>query len=115
MIILISFIVSLYVAGYIFLLYVINKQKHRIYELSDMNDSLYKELETMVRDNFKNNIRVFRECMGYTQSDLASLIGTSRNSISSMENQEYQPTAYTAYKLCRCLGVTFEQLFYWED
>ena len=115
MIIIFYFIVVLYLAVCFYLLYFINKQKHRIYELSDMNDSLYKELETMRRDNFKNNIRVFREGMGYTQTDLAELIGTSRNSISSMENQEYQPTAYTAYKLCRCLGVTFEQLFYWED
>ena len=73
------FIVALYAAICIYLLYYINKQKHRIHELSDMNDSLYKELETMFRDNFKNNIRVFREDMGYTQSDLAELIGISRN------------------------------------
>lgn len=69
----------------------------------------------MILDNFKNNIKKYRERIGYTQFELAELVQTSRNSISSMENQEYQPTAYTAAKLCRALDVSFDQLFYWED
>ena len=115
MITLIIFILVVYIGGYIFLLHVINKQKHRIHELSEMNDSLNKELNSMLCKNFKNNIKLFREGMGYTQDELAYLVGISRNSICSLEHQDFQPSVYTAYKLCLCLGVTFEQLFYWED
>lgn len=38
--ILISFILSLYITAFIYLLFVINKLKHRIHELEDMNKSL---------------------------------------------------------------------------
>lgn len=62
----------------------------------------------------KNFISVFRNKKGFTQYTLAHLIGVSRNTISSLERGEYMPSAYTAYKLCQVLGVTFEQLFYME-
>lgn len=69
----------------------------------------------MKRGKFKNNIAIYRKALNYSQSDLAFFINVSQNTISSFERQVYQPSAFVAYKLCRCLGVSFEKLFYWED
>lgn len=62
----------------------------------------------------KNNVREARLSLGLSQSALADRVGVSKNSISSIERGEYQPSAYTAMMLCICLGKEFSDLFYIE-
>ncbi|WP_010290046.1 helix-turn-helix transcriptional regulator [Kurthia massiliensis] len=62
----------------------------------------------------KNNIRSARKAKHMSQQALADLIGVSRNTISSIETGQFNPTAKLALILCIALDQTFEQLFYFE-
>ena len=66
----------------------------------------------MISVELKNNIVEFRKEKNISQTQLAELIGVSRNAISSIERGEYEPTAYNELKICKVLGKTFEQVFY---
>ena len=47
-----------------------------------------------------------------SQSDLAGMVGVSRNTISSIETGQFNPTAKLALILCIALDKKFEELFY---
>ena len=47
-----------------------------------------------------------------SQQELADMVGVSRNTISSLETGQYEPTAKLAYVLCVALDMKFEELFY---
>ena len=47
-----------------------------------------------------------------SQQELADMVGVSRNTISSLETGQYEPTAKLAYVLCIALDMKFEDLFY---
>ena len=59
-----------------------------------------------------NNVAEARREQKLSQSELASLVGVSRNTISSIETGQYQPTAKLALLLCVALNKKFEELFY---
>lgn len=59
-----------------------------------------------------NKLKEFRQERGITQSELAKMVGTSRNTISSIETGQFCPTAYLAAILCAALECDFEDLFY---
>lgn len=59
-----------------------------------------------------NRIKDIRLIKGMTQAQLAKLIGVSRNTISSIETEQYCPTAKLAYLICIALNRRFEDLFY---
>ena len=60
----------------------------------------------------KNNIKAIRTEQGLSQSQLAEMVGVSRNTISSIETGQFNPTAKLALVLCIALDRKFEQLFY---
>ena len=60
----------------------------------------------------KNNLRAKRMEKGLSQAQLAALVGVSRNTISSIETGQFNPTAKLALILCIALDVKFEDLFY---
>ena len=62
----------------------------------------------------KNRLKVARAEKGLSQNDLAKLVGVSRNTISSIETGQFNPTARLALRLCIALDKTFEELFYFE-
>lgn len=62
----------------------------------------------------KNNLKEYRQVAGYTQKQLADIVGTSKNTISSIETGQFCPTAYLAALLCLALDVKFEEMFYFE-
>lgn len=67
------------------------------------------------RDNglvLKNNLAAVRKEKGFSQSDLAQMVGVSRNTISSIETGQFNPTAKLALILCIALDKRFEELFY---
>ena len=62
----------------------------------------------------KNRLKVARVEKGLSQTQLAELVGVSRNTISSMETGQFNPTAKLALILCIALDKKFEELFYFE-
>ena len=63
----------------------------------------------------KNRLKVARAEKKLNQSQLAKLVGVSRQTISNIETYEYIPSAKLALLLCIALDVAFENLFYFED
>ena len=59
-----------------------------------------------------NNVAQVRKEKRMSQSELANLVGVSRNTISSIETGQYQPTAKLALLLCVALDKKFEEIFY---
>ena len=59
-----------------------------------------------------NNVAAIRKAQNMSQAELANLVGVSRNTISSIETGQYQPTAKLALLLCVALEKKFEELFY---
>lgn len=60
----------------------------------------------------KNNLKEARTEKGLSQAELAKLVGVSRNTISSIETGQFNPTAKLALILCIALDKKFEELFY---
>lgn len=60
----------------------------------------------------KNHIKEVRAELKLSQSQLADMVGVSRNTISSIETGQFNPTAKLALILCIALDKKFEELFY---
>ncbi len=60
----------------------------------------------------KNHLKEARCSLGLSQSQLAEMVGVSRNTISSIETGQFNPTAKLALILCIALNKKFEELFY---
>ncbi len=60
----------------------------------------------------KNHLKEVRKEKGYSQQKLADEVGVSRNTISSIETGQFNPTAKLALILCIALEKKFEDLFY---
>ena len=65
------------------------------------------------RDAFALRLAAARKIRGYRQAELADLIGVARPRYHSWENATATPNRIEIYwKLCRCLDVTVEWLFF---
>ena len=62
----------------------------------------------------RNHIKDVRSEKKLSQSQLAELVGVSRNTISSIETGQFNPTAKLALILCIALDKKLEELFYFE-
>lgn len=62
----------------------------------------------------KNHLKEVRAEKSLSQSELAKLVGVSRNTISSIEVGQFNPTAKLALILCIALDKKFEELFYFD-
>lgn len=61
-----------------------------------------------------NKIRMWRAEKRISQGDLAEMVGVSRQTISSIENLQFCPSAKLAYLICIALEKKFEEVFYFE-
>lgn len=62
----------------------------------------------------RNRLKVARAEKNISQDDLAKLVGVSRQTISSIETGQFNPTAKLALLLCIALDKKFEELFYFD-
>lgn len=62
----------------------------------------------------KNRLKVARAEKDITQKELADLVGVSRQTISSIETGQFNPTAKLALIICIALDKKFEELFYFD-
>ncbi len=60
----------------------------------------------------KNKLKEIRKEKNISQQELADMVGVSRNTISSLETGQYEPTAKLAYVLAIALDLKFEDIFY---
>ena len=63
----------------------------------------------------KNNIRVLRAERRWTQADLATELGVSRNSVNAIENGKYDPSLPLAFRIARLFERTVEEIFEDDD
>ena len=61
-----------------------------------------------------NRLKEARSEKKLSQAQLAELVGVSRNTISSSETGQFNPTAKLALVLCIALDKKFEELFYFD-
>ncbi len=73
--------------------------------------SIRIETDNLILQNHLNKIRTDKNL---SQRELAELVGVSRNTISSIERGEFNPTAKLALILCIALDKKFEELFYFD-
>ncbi len=62
----------------------------------------------------KNRLKETRNQKNLSQQKLADMVGVSRNTISSIETGQFNPTAKLALILCIALDKKFEELFYFD-
>ncbi|MEG1434705.1 helix-turn-helix transcriptional regulator [Gordonibacter sp.] len=62
----------------------------------------------------RNRLKVARAERSLSQVELARLVGVSRQTISSIETGQFNPTAKLALVLCIALDKKFEDLFYFD-
>lgn len=60
----------------------------------------------------RNRLKEARTEKKLSQNQLAEMVGVSRNTISSIETGQFNPTAKLALILCIALDKKFEDLFY---
>ena len=60
----------------------------------------------------KNKLKEIRTEKGLSQAELAQMVGVSRNTISSIETGQFNPTAKLALVLCIAIDKKFEEIFY---
>jgi putative transcriptional regulator len=63
----------------------------------------------------KNRLKIERAIKNLTQDDLAGLIGVSRQTINSIENNRYVPSTILALKISKVFGKTVNEIFDLEE
>ncbi len=65
--------------------------------------------------NMKNlRLKAARAAMDLSQQQLADRVGVSRQTISSIEKGDYNPSIRLCIAICKVLDRTLDQLF-WEE
>lgn len=62
-------------------------------------------------DELSNQIRAFREERGWTQAQLAEVMGVSRKTVNTVENGIFSPSLVVALKFSKALDLPVERLF----
>lgn len=62
-----------------------------------------------------NRVKELRIARGWTQEQLATAVGVSRQSINSIERDRYVPSLLLALTFARVFGFQIEQIFTLED
>lgn len=63
----------------------------------------------------ENRLKEFRNEKGLNQSDLGSLVGVSRQTISLIERGDYNPSITVCLKLAKVLDRSVEEIFTYKE
>lgn len=69
------------------------------------------ESQLYMTPTIKNRVRELRTERGWTQQDLASAVGVSRQSINSIERERYIPSLELALTFARVFGKSTDEIF----
>ncbi len=59
----------------------------------------------------KNHVRTLRIEKGWSQAELAALLGVSRQTVNAIENERYDPSLPLAFTISRIMGRAIEEIF----
>ena len=59
----------------------------------------------------KNRLRVLRAERGWSQADLATRLGVSRQTVNALETGRYDPSLPLAFRIARLFGDSIESVF----
>jgi putative transcriptional regulator len=59
----------------------------------------------------KNRLRVLRAEQGWSQAELATRVGVSRNSINAVENGKFDPSLPLAFRIADVFRLRIEDIF----
>jgi putative transcriptional regulator len=59
----------------------------------------------------KNRLRVLRAERGWSQADLATRLGVSRQTVNAIETEKYDPSLPLAFKIARLFETKIEDVF----
>ncbi len=62
-----------------------------------------------------NRVKELRKEKGYTQENLAEIIGVSRQTVNAIEKQKLDPSLNTAFKMAKLFELPIESIFLSED
>lgn len=69
----------------------------------------------MAKGKVRNRIREVRAIHGgLTQSQLAEMVGATRQTIIAIEQEKYAPSLELAFRIANAFGVPFEEVFSFE-
>lgn len=63
----------------------------------------------------KNILSELRMKHGWSQQQIAELLGVSRQTINAIEKQRYDPSLPLAFKIAKLFGLSIEAIFHDED
>jgi putative transcriptional regulator len=58
-----------------------------------------------------NRLRELRASRRWSQADLATALGVSRQTINAIETEKYDPSLSLAFKIARLFGLRIEDMF----
>lgn len=59
----------------------------------------------------RNRLRVLRAERGWSQAELGSRLGVSRQAINAIETGKHDPSLPLAFRLARLFGMSIEEIF----
>jgi putative transcriptional regulator len=75
----------------------------------------YAKLTMQERSAMDTRIRELRQMRRMTQQDLADAVGTTRQTITSIEVGKYTASLPLAHKIARYFGLPIEEVFLFEE
>ena len=63
----------------------------------------------------RNRLKVLRAERDWSQADLASRLGVSRQAVNAVETGKYDPSLPLAFKLARVFAMSIEEIFEDEE
>ena len=65
--------------------------------------------------SMKNILSELRMKQGWSQQQIAELLGVSRQTINAIEKERYDPSLPLAFKIARLFGLSIEAIFQDEE
>ena len=62
-----------------------------------------------------NRLKEYRARINVNHTEMGSLVGVSRQTISQIERGDYSPSVTLALKIAKVLGVRVEDIFSYEE
>ena len=59
----------------------------------------------------RNRLPVLRAERGWSQAELASRLGVSRQTVNAIEKERYDPSLPLAFKIAEVFGTSIQQIF----
>ena len=65
--------------------------------------------------DFVCNLKAYRVAQGWTQEQLAEIVGVRRETIVNLEKGKYNPSLKLAMDIAKVFHTTVEELFFFDD